>query len=930
MNIVTRRRLAAGAGVTVVAVAVGIVLAPPASAGSITRLSPAYGLNNNSSLTITLTTEDLMNPSSMVVFERAGAASTSQGGDTITGFTDNNTPSKNPTVTVDLTDEGSGYDDGPAKPGVYDVTIYNGPVDPFTQVVPPGATTDSCKACFNVFNAEPLALMSLSPNALSQGGAANTTFTGKGFNRGTRIEMLLPNGTVDTRIDPNVVPYDAYSDNQEGQQACAQDIPPQQAPCHIEIKTRTTSTSMIRRVEVAPDAITGARNVRLTNPDGATYVCQSCFSVNGSPLQAVTPNTVRNDPDNATARLTFYGSNLPAGAKPQLVFVGKTGSANRDLTIEGTDPTYTSGSVSADFHVGGAAPGSEAYQPQLVGADGGVNTCSCRLTVVQLQSPSVTNVDPNNGSQGQTRTVTVTGQGLSRGTVLSFGAGVTTTSVVYVDSAHATATLEISSSASPGKRDVTAMTTDGQSSSACVGCFSITQGSGASPTATSAPSAAGKYVALASPVRLFDSRGTTQPYRRGPTVLDLSSRVSATATAAVLNVTVVNGTNNGYVVVYPAGQARPATSNVNFRKATSTSAAQQANEVITGLSSDKRFVVDVQSGTTPPATVEVIVDVVGFFSPSDASGGSMRALTPQRAFDSGTTSQVKRSGETVVDLSARIGTATSVVLNVTVDGPTQPGYLVVHPTGTSPDTSNVNFDRGQTQANEVVTRVANGRVSLTFGGRTPPAGRLIVDLVGVVDPPAAGGSAYVGLDAPVRVLDTRPGSNVGGPAGRFRGERVVTMPPAVADARAVVLNVTATGASARGFVAAYPGGSSNPGTSNVNFRPGADQANEVIVGLGRDRTVTVFVGGGADPESHVIVDVTGYLTSGSQSGSPSSTPSASASGSASPSPTPTPSGTASPTGTPTPAGTASPTPTPTPSGTASPTRTPTPSGTASP
>jgi hypothetical protein len=902
MNIVTRRRLAAGAAVTVVAVAVGIVVAAPASAGTITQVSPAFGLNNNNSLTITLSTQDLMNPSSMVVFERADAPDTSPGGETITGFTNNDVPSKSPTVTVDLTDEGSGFNDGPAKPGVYDVTIYNGPIDSFTQVVPPGATTDTCQGCFSVFNANPLALSSMSPSALSQGGAANTTFTGSGFNRGTQIEMLLPNGAVDTRINANVVPYDAYSDNAEGQQACAQDIPPQTAPCHIEIGTRTTSTSMIRRVEVAADAISGTRNVRLTNTDGATYVCQGCFSINGSPLQAVTPNTVRNDPDNAVVRLTFHGTNLSAGATPQLVFTGRTGagSATRDLTIVGTNATHSSDSVSADFQVGGAAPGTEVYQPQLVGADGGVNTCSCRLTVLQLQRPSVSSVAPDNGSQGDSRTVTLTGQGLSRGTVLSFGAGVTTTSVVYGGSTRATATLQISSSASVGKRDVTATTTDGQVSPACVGCFNITQGSGASPTASSAPSGAGRYVALAAPVRLFDSRGTNQPYRRGPTVLDLSGQVPGTATAAVLNVTVVNGTNNGYVVVYPAGQTQPATSNLNFRKATSTSAGQQANEVITRLSSDKRFVVDVESGSTPPATVQVIVDVVGFFSPSDASGGLMRALTPQRAFDSGNTSQVKRSGETVVDLSSQIGTATSVVLNVTVDGPTQPGYLVVYPTGTSrPETSNVNFDRGQTQANEVVSRVANGRVSLTFGGRTPPAGRLVVDLVGVVDPPAAGGAAYVALDAPARVLDTRPASNVGGPAGRFNGEMTLTVPSSVSDARAVVLNVTATGASARGFVAAYPGGASNPGTSNVNFRPGADQANEVIVGVGPNRTVTLFVGGGANPVSHVIVDVAGYLTSGSPTASPTPTSTRS----------PSPSGSASPSGTPTPSVSPSPTPT---------------------
>src|SRR4051812_13682975 len=175
MNLALRRRIAAISVCGVAAFSIGVALAPSASAGAITKLSPAFGVNNNSSLTVTLTTQDLMNPMSRVVFQRSGASGGE--GETITTFTDNDSPSKQPTVTIDLTDEGTGFDDGPANPGAYDVTITNGPADPFLGTTPPGATEDSCNACFTVFDAAPLHLTSVAPATISQGGEANATFT---------------------------------------------------------------------------------------------------------------------------------------------------------------------------------------------------------------------------------------------------------------------------------------------------------------------------------------------------------------------------------------------------------------------------------------------------------------------------------------------------------------------------------------------------------------------------------------------------------------------------------------------------------------------------------------------------------------------------------------------------------------------------------
>ncbi|GAA0660099.1 hypothetical protein GCM10010193_08770 [Kitasatospora atroaurantiaca] len=85
---------------------------------------------------------------------------------------------------------------------------------------------------------------------------------------------------------------------------------------------------------------------------------------------------------------------------------------------------------------------------------------------------------------------------------------------------------------------------------------------------------------------------------------------------------------------------------------------------------------------------------------------------------------------------------------------------------------------------------------------------------------------------PTRVLDTRAGSGGQiGPDGtvRVKVRGVAGVPDT---ARAVLVNVTATGPSAGGFLTAYASGDKRPATSVVNFTSGATVPNLAWVPIG--------------------------------------------------------------------------------------------------
>lgn len=80
-----------------------------------------------------------------------------------------------------------------------------------------------------------------------------------------------------------------------------------------------------------------------------------------------------------------------------------------------------------------------------------------------------------------------------------------------------------------------------------------------------------------------------------------------------------------------------------------------------------------------------------------------------------------------------------------------------------------------------------------------------------------------------------------------------------ADAVAVALNVTITGAVGPGYATAFPCGSSRPDASTVNFDVGVTIANGIVAPVGRAGQVCIFT----SERVHLIADVSGSIAPGS-------------------------------------------------------------------
>ena len=247
------------------------------------------------------------------------------------------------------------------------------------------------------------------------------------------------------------------------------------------------------------------------------------------------------------------------------------------------------------------------------------------------------------------------------------------------------------------------------------------------------------YTAV-SQVRLLDTRKTV-PVAAGSTV-KLSMSAYSGISAAVLNLTVVDATGNGYVTASPDGGAEPATSNLNYLAGQTV-----ANEVVVAVGSDG----DIDFTNSGKGQADLIVDLSGYFT--SGSGEAFTPLAPLRYLDTrdGVGAVVggypdEAGADQTIDLEVAdicpAGTcvstelmpadAAAVAANVTVASPTANGYITVYPGGVStvPNASVINFLAGQQPQNAVTVGLGSSRGDFNLYNASKGDTQLIVDVFG--------------------------------------------------------------------------------------------------------------------------------------------------------------------------------------------------------
>ena len=208
----------------------------------------------------------------------------------------------------------------------------------------------------------------------------------------------------------------------------------------------------------------------------------------------------------------------------------------------------------------------------------------------------------------------------------------------------------------------------------------------------------------------------------------------------------------------------------------------------------------------------------------------------------------------------------AVVLTVTVIGASSGGFLSIRPYdldtfGKPQINSNINYAAGQVIPNTVtITVPAHGLIEVYASAGAP---FVLFDVAGWFAD--ASGTfvdkgAYHAL-APTRIMNTRTG--LGG-STKLAPNTTVNLKVTGANvdpthAAAAVLNVTAAETTASSYFTVWPKGETRPNASNVNFPLGGAAANLVVVGVGTDGSISIYLESGT---ANVIVDLLGWFDGG--------------------------------------------------------------------
>lgn len=365
----------------------------------------------------------------------------------------------------------------------------------------------------------------------------------------------------------------------------------------------------------------------------------------------------------------------------------------------------------------------------------------------------------------------------------------------------------------------------------------------------------------ATPCRVADTRQSNGPFggpyisgggTRSFIVPQSSCDIPQAAVAYSLNVTVVPLTGSlNFLTVWPAGESLPNVSTLN-----SPDGRVKANATIVPAGADGAVSVYATN------SVDVILDINGYFQPAASQTLQFYPLSPCRVFDTRGARGIlggpsleggQERDFPVLSSGCQIpSSALAYSMNFTVvpvDG--EPlGYLTVWPVGqTQPVVSTLNNPTATVVANAaIVPAGANGAIAVYPDQKT----QLIGDINGYFAAAASGLSLYPSL--PCRVIDTRSSG------GAFDGQRNPPVNVAGSQcaipstAQEYVFNATVVPSGSLGYLTLWADGSPIPSVSTLNATDGKVTSNMAIVGNGSGQ-----VDAYASDWTNLILDISSYF-----------------------------------------------------------------------